>query len=168
MKTSEIRDYMNDFCKVLNRTNERHTFKFEEDESSMRIVKYIGKFRGEVCSVLKDAKNVYRVHVSEDIKCLNTYLFDFIEDLRDYAATPFNERKDEKRWSIHFGTGSASYLNRDKNTGELFMFDDVEKYDDQSLYRTRFNRSEIADYLKTDDEAFVDNFIKRFGEEVAE
>lgn len=70
----------------------------------------------------------------------------------------------EKRWSIHFGNGETSYLNQDKVDGSIFIFDDVERYDKQNRQQTLFTRSEIADYLKTDDEAFVDSFIKRFGE----
>lgn len=164
MKTSEIRDCMKDFCEVLNTTNKQRTFEFEEDKSAMRIVKHIGKFRGDVCSVLKDAQDVYGVNVSGDIKCSNIYLIEFIENVRNYAETPLGEREDEKRWCIHFVKKHFEYLNRNKDTGSWELLGNAEL----GYYQTGFTRQEIADFLKTDDETFVDNFINRFGEEVVE
>ncbi len=166
MKTSEIRNYMKDFCGVLNRTNKQICFQFEEDETAMQIVEYIGTVNaGNVCAVSKGKRNIYRVNVSEDIKCLNTYLFDFIEDLRDYAETPLRERGG-KRWRIRLGDCGVvyNYLNYYPCSGKHERPDEIEA----KGYQTKFTRQEIADYLKTDDEAFVDNFIKRFGEEVSE
>lgn len=162
MRTSEIRDYMNDFCKVLNMTNERHTFEFEEDISNMRIVRHIGKFRGEVCSVLKDAQGIYFVNVNDYIKCSNIYLIEFIGNVRNYAETSLDERKDERRWRIHFGTSDINYLNQDKETGTYERNTERET----NSYKTKFTRSEIADWAGTNSDEIIDWIIDKFGEEV--
>lgn len=83
----------------------------------------------------------------------------------EYGMTPLEKRKDEKRWRVRLGNNAfCHYLNYRKSDREYTLSDG----DDTEVYRTKFTWQEIADYLKTDDKAFVDSFIKRFGEEVTE
>lgn len=86
----------------------------------------------------------------------------------EYGMTPLEKREDEQRWRINLA--EDGFLCLKLPTREYLSVDPwvSEDYDDDKWYQIKFTWQEIADYLKTDDEAFVDNFIKRFGEEVSE
>lgn len=65
---------------------------------------------------------------------------------------------DNKELAIEWGQGLFTVIDG--------YFDDEMNEAGGARWQTMFSREEIAVFLKTDDEAFVDSFIKRFGEEV--
>lgn len=117
-------------------------------------------------------RNAYERSFELDLDAGQTITIDkqrsLMELVVEYGMTPLEKREDEQRWRINLA--EDGFLCLKLSTKEYLSVDPwvSEDYDDDELFQLKFSRQEIADFLKTDDEAFIDNFIKRFGEEVVE
>lgn len=184
MKTDEIRRKLKNGCKELNRAIEDLNttvieYRFVENDERMFILRESDEdpeliAETVIVMVAKDMFRTYSVCLDESSNLRVPY--EFIQDTmmnllkyaQEYANTPFEEREGtpEKRWYLHIADNWDGYLNYNKNEDKYFTYmNDENKVDGNHV---EFSRSEIAVYLKTNNEAFIDDFINRFGEEVKE
>lgn len=165
MKTDDFKITLMQLCDKLNRgrTNEIFGLKFVETEDELAISTNV--LDQKIVSVSKKEGNDFSYMVSGSMRLNSEEIFSFTKKLMDYVTTPVAEREDERRLRIHFGESFFSdYLERNRSTGEY----NVLTKDDSMVGQVWFNRKEIAEYLRTNDEKIIDWFITRFGQEMTE
>lgn len=165
MKTDDFKVVLMQLTDKLNQRTlgEVINYKFVETEDELAIC--INVVNTKVVSVSKKKENHFYCEINSGMNLGGREIVSFIKKIMKYVTTPVAGRENnefEKRWYVHLLEDADEYLNQNKYEESYFLNNN----DEVSGYRTMFTRSEIANYLKTNDEAFVDSFIKRFGEEV--
>lgn len=166
MKTEDFKVVLMQLTDKLNqrKLGEVIYYKFVETEDELAIC--INVVNTKVVSVSKKKEDYFYYVVNSGMNLGGGEIASFIEKIMKYVTTPVTERESnefEKRWHIHIFEDYDEYLNR-FGDGMLTLGNKVQN----KTIQTKFTRSEIAKYLKTDDEKIIDWFIKRFGEEITE
>lgn len=171
MKTNEIKVILMQVADKLNqgKLGEVLAFKFVETEEELAIREIV--LDTKMVSVAKKKENQFYLTTEHNMGLDSEGIVSFTKKVMDYVTTPVAEREDnesEKRWRIQLA--EDGFLCLKLSTKEYLSVDlwNIEDYNDDEWYQNKFIRSEIANYLKTDDEKIVDWFIERFGEEVTE
>lgn len=169
MKTNEIKVILMQVADKLNqgKLGEVLAFKLVETEEELAIREIV--LDTKMVSVAKKKENQFYLTTEHNMGLDSEGIVSFTKKVMDYVTTPVAERGNnecEKRWRINLA--EDGFLCLKLPTKEYLSVDPwvSEDYDDDELFQLKFSRQEIADYLKTNDDAFIDSFIKRFGEEV--
>lgn len=164
MKISELKKVMKEYCDAYPKIREdKHIeFQFRLAPKCLIIDKfYKDNYDGNVIKIYTH-NDSYVISINQELLPTSKEFKKLYNAILEYIDTPIKEREDEKYWYIHLLTGKTGYLNYLEKE-KYYVANNEEEY---IGYKPKFTKHEIAKYLDTDDDAFINSFIKRFGEEV--